>query len=61
MAKHLSDSERLRIEQWLRERVSLFQIAKWLGRGTSTISREVRKRGLQSDKYAPYRTHNRCI
>jgi len=61
MAKHLTDSERLKIEQWLKEKVSITQIGKWLGRDTSTISREVRKHGLPSDKYAPYRAHNRCV
>jgi len=61
MAKHLSDMERIKIEQWLKEKVSIKQIAGWLGRDTSTISREIRKRALQSEKYPPHRIHNRCV
>jgi IS30 family transposase len=59
--KHLTDSERLEIEQWLRDGISIKQIALKLGKSTSTISREIRAHALQSDKYAPYRAHNRCI
>lgn len=58
--KHLTDSERLLIEQRLREGVSLKQIAASLGKSASTISREIRARAIESDKYAPYRIHNRC-
>jgi len=58
--KHLTDSERLQIEQWLRDGVSLKQIAAKLGKSASTISREIRARAIESDKYAPYRIHNRC-
>ncbi|MDR1246472.1 MAG: helix-turn-helix domain-containing protein [Clostridiales Family XIII bacterium] len=59
--KHLTDSERLEIEQWLRDGISIKQIAVKLDKSTSTISREIRAHALQSDKYAPYRVHNRCI
>jgi IS30 family transposase len=59
--KHLTNSERLQIEQWLREGTSLKQIAVRLDKSTSTVSREVRARSVQSDKYAPYRPHNRCV
>jgi IS30 family transposase len=58
--KHLTDSERLLIEQWLRQRISLKRIASELGKSTSTISREIRAHSLASDKYAPYRIRNRC-
>jgi IS30 family transposase len=40
--KHLTDLERMLIEQKLREGVSLKQIAAILGKSASTISREVR-------------------
>lgn len=60
MSKHLTDSDRLQIEQWLREGVSLKQIAAKLGKSPSTVSREVRARAIESGKYAPYRVHNRC-
>lgn len=59
--KHLTDEERLQIEQWLKERVSIKQIALKLNKSTSTISREIRSRATNSDKYAPYRIHNRCV
>lgn len=58
--KHLTDSERLQIEQWLREGISLKQIAVKLDKSPSTVSREVRARAIESNKYAPYRVHNRC-
>ena len=58
--KHLTDSERLQIEQLLREGVSLKRIAATLGKSASTISREIRARAIESNKYAPYRIHNRC-
>lgn len=58
--KHLTDAERLQIEQWLKDRVSIRQIAQKLNKSTSTVSREIRSRATVSDKYAPYRIHNRC-
>lgn len=59
--KHLTDAERLQIEQHLRNGVSIKQIALKLDKSTSTISREIRRRSINSDKFAPYRIHNRCI
>jgi len=58
--KHLTDSERIQIEQALRNGTSIRRIADVLGKSASTISREIRSRAIQSDKYAPYRIHNRC-
>lgn len=58
--KHLTDVERLQIEQWLRNRVSIKKIAVNLGKSTSTISREIRNRSVSSNKSAPYRIPNRC-
>ena len=58
--KHLTDLERLQIEQRLREGISLKRIAVDLGKSASTISREIRAHAIESDKYAPYRIHNRC-
>jgi IS30 family transposase len=58
--KHLTDMERLQIEQGLKGSVSIKQIARMLNKSTSTISREIRSRSTASDKYAPYRIHNRC-
>lgn len=59
--KHLIDAERLQIEQWLKDRISIKQIAMRLNKSPSTISREIRARAISSDKYAPCRIHNRCI
>lgn len=59
--KHLTDSERQQIEQYLREDVSLKQIATRIEKSTSTVSREIRAHAIKSDKYPPYRIHNRCV
>lgn len=59
--KHLTDIERLQIEQWLKNGVSIKQIALKINKSTSTVSREIRSRAIPSDKYAPYRIHNRCV
>jgi IS30 family transposase len=59
--KHLTGSERMQIENHLKEGASLKQIALKLGRSASTISREVKARALPSDKGAPYRVRNRCV
>lgn len=58
--KHLTDEERLLIENWLKARASIKEIARSLEKSTSTISREIRKHSLDTDKYAPHRIHNRC-
>ena len=59
--KHLTDEERLQIESYLRQRYSLKFIALRLEKSLSTISREVRKRAQESDKFAAYYPHNRCV
>jgi IS30 family transposase len=59
--KHLTDEERLLIENWLKEGVSLNSIADALGKNRSTISREIRNRTIESDKSAVGRIPNRCI
>lgn len=61
MAKHLTDKDRLQIECWLKEHVSINQIAARLHRNSSTISREIRKHALPSSKTAPGRIPNRCV
>lgn len=58
--KHLTESERMQIEHWLREGISFKQIAAKLHKNASTISREIRARSIECDKYAPHRVHNRC-
>ncbi|RCX06851.1 IS30 family transposase [Anaerobacterium chartisolvens] len=59
--KHLAYTERLQIEQWLRDRVSIKQIAQKLNKSTSTVSREIRSHATASNKFPPYRIHNRCV
>lgn len=59
--KHMTQEERMQIEVYLKMRESLKQIALKTGRSPSTISREIRARVIDSDKYAPYRVHNRCV
>ncbi len=59
--KHLTDEERMLIQNWLKARVSLKEIARNLEKSTSTISREIRKHADDVNSYAPYRLHNRCV
>jgi len=59
--KHLTDAERFQIEVWLKNRVSLKRIAEQLDKSTSTISREIKKRAEESEKFAKLRPHNRCM
>jgi IS30 family transposase len=59
--KHMTNEDRFLIEQLLKQRVSLKEIARELDKSASTISREIRKHSLDSDKYARYRPHNRCL
>lgn len=59
--KHLTDQDRIIIEEMLRNRKSLRTIAQRLKKSQSTISREIRKRAIKSDKSAPHRIANRCI
>jgi IS30 family transposase len=58
--KHLTDAERLQIEIMLKQGYSLKKVAEQLGKSTSTISREVKKRGKESEKFAAHYPHNRC-
>lgn len=59
--KHLTDTERLQIEHSLKDGIPMKRIAQELCKSPSTISREIRSRAITSDKYAPYRIHNRCV
>ena len=58
--KHLTDEERKLIQYWLKARVSLKEIARNLDKSTSTVSREIRKHAVDSNKFARYKAHNRC-
>ncbi len=59
--KHLTNVDRLEIENLLKQRYPLKKIAAQLGKSTSTISREVQKRARESDKFAAHYPHNRCV
>lgn len=59
--KHLTDEERMLIQNWLKAGISIKEIARSLEKSTSTVSREIRKHAKDVDKFAPYRPHNRCI
>jgi len=59
--KHLTDTERLKIEQWLREGSSFKEIATNLDKNKSTISREIRSHAVPSEKRPPYRIKNYCV
>lgn len=59
--KHLSSEERSHIEHLLRGRKSIKEIARNLDKSPSTISREIKKHAVSSDKSAPGRIPNRCI
>lgn len=59
--RHLSDYERDLIEFHLKEGMPLKKIAEALGRSTSTISREIRARSVDSDKGAYGRSFNCCL
>lgn len=59
--KHLTNEERSKIEHMLRQQTSLKEIAKALGKSTSTISREIKKNAVPSDKSAVGRIPNRCV
>jgi len=59
--KHLTVEDRMQIENRLKNGESISQIAKTLGKSTSTITREIQNRSLESDKGAVGRITNRCI
>ena len=59
--KHLTDEERMLIQNWLKARVSIKEMSRTLEKSASTISREIRKHAKDTDKYAPYCVHNRCV
>ena len=59
--KHLTDFDRLQIQHGLSNHNSIKKIAFDLGKSPTTISREIRKRAVSSNKCPPHRTPNRCI
>lgn len=59
--KHLTNRDRSQIEHLLRGKNSLKEIARVLGKSTSTISREIKKHSVPSNKSAVGRIRNRCV
>lgn len=59
--KHLTDEERLQIEVMLKQQYSLKAIAQKIDKSLSTVSREVRKHGMVSEKFAAHYPANRCV
>jgi len=60
-SKHLTNKERSQIEHLLHGKDSLKEIARILGKSTSTISREIKKHAVPSNKSAVGRIRNRCV
>jgi len=58
---HLTDADRLQIEILLKQRCPVNKIAEQVGKSKSTISREIKKRAIESDKFAAHYPANRCI
>lgn len=61
MSQHLTLQQRKTIQHALEQHQSFRSLAHELGKASSTISREVRKHSLVSDKGAPHRIRNRCV
>jgi len=59
--KHLTDDERIFIEYRLKENKSIREISIELEKSVSTISREIRKNSIKSNKFAICLPHNRCV
>lgn len=59
--KHLTNEERSQIEHLLRGRKSIKEIARILDKSPSTVSREIKKHAVPSDKSAVGRIRNRCV
>jgi len=57
----LTEGDRLRIEDGLRCRKTVYAIAKELGRPARTVMREIKCRAIESGKGAAYRVSNRCV
>jgi len=59
--KHITDSQRLIIENCLRNRMSFSEIGGKIGKHRSTVSREIMSRRTPSTKGAFGRVTNRCV
>lgn len=59
--KHLTNAERSQIEHMLRGHKSIREIAHVLEKSPSTVSREIKRHAVSSDKVAAKRIPNRCV
>lgn len=60
-SSHLTSDDRVRIEESLRAGHSPYWIAQWMKRPLCTITREIRRHAIKSDKSAFGCSHNRCV
>jgi IS30 family transposase len=59
-ARFLSQDERIEIADLRHAGLSIRQVADWLGRAPSTISRELRRNAAGSKGYRPFEAHRRA-
>ena len=59
--RYLSEDERLRLADLRRERRTMREIARLLGRSPSTISRELRRGSDAAGRYRPFEAHRRAL
>jgi len=59
--KHLTIEEREKIQEMLRQKSSIRNIAKTLGRSTSSISREINKNYLNKNRYVSRMAHTKAL
>ena len=60
-ARYLSEEERLRLADLRREKRTMRDIARLLGRSPSTVSRELRLGSDAHDRYRPHEAHRRAL
>lgn len=53
--------DRIQVKIMLKQRKALAKITERIGKSKSTISREIKKNAIESDKRSPYRIQNRCV
>lgn len=59
--RYLSEDERLRLADLRREKRTMREIARLLGRAPSTISRELRRGSDSRGRYYPFEAHRRAL
>jgi IS30 family transposase len=59
--RYLSEDERIRLADLRREKRTIREIARLLGRSPSTVSRELRRGSDASGRYRPFEAHRRAL